>query len=198
MNCPHDNTVLTVVDSTQPNQGLYCTKCKSSFIENSNTLIPVTPFVKYTSGSGGITITGAITGADGFTGDVTGNVTGDLTGDITGDLTGDVTGDLTGDVTGNLTGNVTGDVTGNITGYAGKVKNGSAPVNAVGSTLSTDLVGDNNDLVYTAKTKGVIGDSITVEYVAPNRDSAILSLDTTGGTNIKLIWKRMLMVVPLV
>lgn len=38
-------------------------------------------------------------------------------------------------------------------------------VNAVASSLSTNLAGTNNDLVYTAKVKGVSGDAISVTYL---------------------------------
>ena len=58
----------------------------------------------------------------------------------------------------------------------------SDPVNAVASTLTTALAGDNNDLVFTAKTKGVIGDSITVAYVDPGGVTAELGVVVTGTT----------------
>lgn len=47
------------------------------------------------------------------------------------------------------------------------------PVNAVAASLSTDLAGDNNDIVFTAKTKGVIGHDITITYVDPGEDGTI-------------------------
>lgn len=40
-----------------------------------------------------------------------------------------------------------------------------APIDPVNSTLSTALAGANNDLTYTAKTAGIIGDSITIRYI---------------------------------
>ena len=56
----------------------------------------------------------------------------------------------------------------------------TAPVNAVASALTTSLAGANNDMVFTAKTKGVAGDSITVAYVDPGTPSASISVDVTG------------------
>lgn len=58
----------------------------------------------------------------------------------------------------------------------------------VKSALSTDLVGDNNDLVYTSKLTGAAGDAITVKYddttptsVAEVKSS--LSTDLVGDNN---------------
>lgn len=58
----------------------------------------------------------------------------------------------------------------------------------VKSSLSTDLVGDNNDLVYTSKLTGAAGDAITVKYddttptsVAEVKSS--LSTDLAGDNN---------------
>jgi len=58
----------------------------------------------------------------------------------------------------------------------------------VKSSLSTDLVGDNNDLVYTSKLTGTAGDAITVKYddttptsVAEVKSS--LSTDLVGDNN---------------
>jgi hypothetical protein len=48
---------------------------------------------------------------------------------------------------------------------------GATPVNAVAATLTTSLTGNNNDLVFTAKTKGDTG--ITIAYVNPGADHAI-------------------------
>lgn len=47
------------------------------------------------------------------------------------------------------------------------------PVNAVASALTTALAGTHNDLVYTAKTKGVSGNSLTIAYVDPGVDGVI-------------------------
>jgi len=41
------------------------------------------------------------------------------------------------------------------------------PVNAVAAVLTTALTGDNNDLLFTAKTKSVDGNSISIIYVDP-------------------------------
>ena len=58
------------------------------------------------------------------------------------------------------------------------------PVNAVASTLTTALLGADNDLKYTAATKGVSGDEITVEYAHPGTPSAALSVEVNSGTDI--------------
>ena len=47
----------------------------------------------------------------------------------------------------------------------------ATPVNAVASALTTNLTGVNNDLVFTAKTKGNTG--ITVAYLNPGADHVI-------------------------
>jgi len=48
------------------------------------------------------------------------------------------------------------------------------------ATLSTNLTGANNDLTFTAVTKGTDGNDITVTYVNPATPSAALSVDVTG------------------
>lgn len=48
------------------------------------------------------------------------------------------------------------------------------------SSLTTSLTGDDNDLVFTARTVGTGGDAITVEYVDPSANDAALSVDVTG------------------
>lgn len=58
------------------------------------------------------------------------------------------------------------------------------PANAKESTLTTALEGDNNDLVFTAKTAGKGGDDITIEYEDPAADHT-LSVDV-NGTDIKV------------
>lgn len=55
------------------------------------------------------------------------------------------------------------------------------PVNAVASSLTTALAGANNDIVWTAATKGADGDNITIEYVDPGTPSAALSVDVVGN-----------------
>lgn len=47
------------------------------------------------------------------------------------------------------------------------------------ATLSTNLAGTNNDIVYTAKTKGSYGNLITVAYVVAGNNTP-LSVDVTG------------------
>lgn len=56
----------------------------------------------------------------------------------------------------------------------------AAPVNAVASTLSTNLTGTNNDLTFTAKRKGTYGDGITVAYVDPGVETATESVSVVG------------------
>ena len=56
----------------------------------------------------------------------------------------------------------------------------AAPVNAVAATITTSLPGANNDLVFTAKRKGVYGNEITVAYVDPGTPSAALSVAVVG------------------
>jgi hypothetical protein len=41
----------------------------------------------------------------------------------------------------------------------------AAPVNGVAAALTTALAGGNNDLVFTAKTRGAAGNDITIRYV---------------------------------
>lgn len=54
------------------------------------------------------------------------------------------------------------------------------PVNAVASTLTTELTGENNDLTYIAKTKGAEGDNISVAYVNPGTPNAELTVGVVG------------------
>lgn len=51
---------------------------------------------------------------------------------------------------------------------------------AVEATLTTDLVGDDNDLVYTAVTPGTAGNSITIAYVATDPDQ-VLAVGVVGS-----------------
>jgi len=75
---------------------------------------------------------------------------------------------------------------GDLTGTADKAVgvNEATPVNAVASVLNTNLAGDNNDLKFTAKTKGVIGDDISVQYVDPGTPSAGLGVPAVVGKDI--------------
>ena len=67
--------------------------------------------------------------------------------------------------------------------------------NAVASSLSTNLAGTNNDLVYTAKVKGVAGDAISVTYLGGTDQLFEISVDgndivvqcATTGTTITTI-----------
>ena len=52
----------------------------------------------------------------------------------------------------------------------------------VKSSLSTDLVGNNNDLVFTSKLTGVAGDAITITYIDPAQAGALSTVVT--GTDI--------------
>lgn len=55
------------------------------------------------------------------------------------------------------------------------------PVNAVAAALSTNLTGDNNDLVFTAKTKGAAGNSLKIVYVDPGAETASESVHVDGN-----------------
>lgn len=57
----------------------------------------------------------------------------------------------------------------------------AAPVNAVAAALTTVLAGTNNDLVFTAKTKGASGNSITVAYINPGVETATESVAVVGN-----------------
>lgn len=80
----------------------------------------------------------------------------------------------------------TTEVTGSLT-VGGKTLNvGSivltegTPVNAAASTLTTALDGENNDLVFTAATKGTSGDDITIAYIDPDEAEAKLAVSVSG------------------
>lgn len=51
------------------------------------------------------------------------------------------------------------------------------------ASLTTELTGDNNDLVFTSKLDGAFGNVITVEYVDPDAANAELAV-TVSGTAI--------------
>lgn len=59
------------------------------------------------------------------------------------------------------------------------IESEDAPVNAVAASLTTELTGDNNDLVFTAKKKGV--SYINVAYIDPGEDTAACSAALTGS-----------------
>lgn len=50
------------------------------------------------------------------------------------------------------------------------------------ATLSTNLVGDNNDLKFTSKLKGHFGNTIKVAYVDPDAANAKLAVTVSGTT----------------
>jgi hypothetical protein len=54
------------------------------------------------------------------------------------------------------------------------------PVNAVAATLSTNLAGANNDLVFTAQVAGVAGNSISIAYVDPGVETASETVAVSG------------------
>lgn len=64
------------------------------------------------------------------------------------------------------------------------IPNGT-PVNAVAASLTTALGVANAELVFTAKTKGVAGNGITVTYVDPAEAEAELAV-TVSGTDITI------------
>ena len=57
----------------------------------------------------------------------------------------------------------------------------AAPVNAVAATLTTALTGDNNDLVFTAKTKGTAGENIKIKYTDPGKATETCAAALTGS-----------------
>lgn len=60
------------------------------------------------------------------------------------------------------------------------------PINATASTLTTTLTGDNNDLVFISKIKGVSGNNIAISYVDPEVDTAACSVIVRGvGSEIE-------------
>lgn len=55
------------------------------------------------------------------------------------------------------------------------------PVSPVAAALSTNLTGTNNDLVFTAKTAGVVGNAITIAYVDPGVETATETVTVSGS-----------------
>jgi len=51
---------------------------------------------------------------------------------------------------------------------------------ATAATLSTNLTGDNNDIVYTAATGGSVGNAIGVQYIDPGAANQALHVDVDG------------------
>ena len=58
------------------------------------------------------------------------------------------------------------------------------PVNAVAASFETDLTGDNNDLEFTAKTKGAPGNSIEIAYIDPEGNDQNLAIVVDGKSII--------------
>ena len=56
-----------------------------------------------------------------------------------------------------------------------------ADITAVAASLTTDLTGANNDLVFTARTQGISGNTISVTYVDPEAETATESVEVTGN-----------------
>jgi hypothetical protein len=69
----------------------------------------------------------------------------------------------------------------NIINQATIIVHNGTPVNAVASSLTTALAGADNDMVFTAVTKGVSGDAISIAYLDPGTPSAALSVDVVGN-----------------
>jgi hypothetical protein len=57
----------------------------------------------------------------------------------------------------------------------------AAPVNGVAAALTTALTGANNDMVFTAKVKGTVGNAISVAYIDPGEETATESVVVTGS-----------------
>lgn len=55
------------------------------------------------------------------------------------------------------------------------------PVQAVAASLSTNLTGNNNDLVFTARRAGVAGNTISISYVNPGAETASESVAVDGN-----------------
>ena len=55
------------------------------------------------------------------------------------------------------------------------------PALAVAASLSTNLTGNNNDLVFTARTAGAAGNAISVCYVDPGAETAGESVAVSGN-----------------
>lgn len=52
---------------------------------------------------------------------------------------------------------------------------------AVAASLTTTLTGNNNDLVFTAKTAGIVGNSNSITYTDPGANNQLLSVTVTPG-----------------
>lgn len=54
------------------------------------------------------------------------------------------------------------------------------PTTPTAATLSTNLTGTNNDLVFTAVPSGAAGNSVTIAYIDPSGNDEELSIEVTG------------------
>lgn len=61
------------------------------------------------------------------------------------------------------------------------IQNAGVPDDAVQATLSRNPTGDDNALTFTAVAYGVGGNSITIEYLDPSANDAVLSVDVVGS-----------------
>ena len=59
-----------------------------------------------------------------------------------------------------------------------------APTNTAIATLTTNLTGVNNDLVYTSKADGAIGNKIKIAYVKPDTKDAVLSVTPSLASGV--------------
>lgn len=62
-----------------------------------------------------------------------------------------------------------------------------APTNTAIATLTTNLTGTNNDLVYTSKADGAIGNKIKIAYVKPDAKDAVLKVVPTTANGVTTI-----------
>lgn len=60
----------------------------------------------------------------------------------------------------------------------------AAPVNATAATIATALTGANNDLTFTAKTKGANGNDLSVTYLTPAAAGQAIGVTLANGTDI--------------
>lgn len=63
----------------------------------------------------------------------------------------------------------------------------NVPTNTAIATLTTNLTGVNNDLVYTSKADGAIGNKIKIAYVKPDAKDAILKVVPTTASGVTTI-----------
>ena len=63
----------------------------------------------------------------------------------------------------------------------------NVPTNTAIATLTTNLTGVNNDLVYTSKADGAMGNKIKIAYVKPDAKYAILKVVPTTASGVTTI-----------